>query len=315
MRTRQRDSVKQHMIQYSKMMMRRIIKVLRKSVCRILLDREHLNGSSRLCVAVNQKTFGVLIKQQCHAEKNPIQFTDVGFRVYSQHEEDGILLSIFALIGTTNKRCVEICAGDGIECNTANLIINHRWVGLLFDGNKSNTEKARSFYSNHPDTKYWPPAIINAWITSTNINELIMQNDFSGEIDLLSLDVDGVDYWIWKAINTIQPRVLVAEINHLWGPERSVTVPYREDFVAELTEYGSDYAGASLAAFVKLSRSKGYRLVGTNAIATNAFFVRNDICCDWLPEIDPCKCFDHPRACFGMTHRLPKVIGKEWVEI
>jgi hypothetical protein len=303
------------MIQYSKIMMRRIITALRKSVGRILLDRDHLNGSRHVCEAVNQKTFGVLIKQQYNAEKKPIQLTDVGFRVYSQHEEDGILLYIFALIGTTNKRCVEICAGDGIECNTANLIINHRWIGLLFDGNKSNTDKARSFYCNHPDTKYWPPVVINAWITRENINALIQENGFGGEIDLLSLDVDGVDYWIWKAISIVQPRVLVVEINHLWGPERSMTVPYREDFVAEFTAYGSDYGGASLAAFVKLSKSKGYRLVGTNAIATNAFFVRDDICCDWLPEIDPSQCFDHPRARFGMGHRLPNVIGKEWVEI
>lgn len=94
-----------------------------------------------------------------------------------------------------------------------------------------------------------------------------------------------------------------------------MTVPYRDTFVAEFTEYGSDYAGASLLAFVKLSKAKGYRLVGTNAIATNAFFVRSDIQCDWLPEIDIAGCFEHPRAQFGMKQRLPGVKDREWVNV
>jgi hypothetical protein len=81
----------------------------------------------------------------------------------------------------------------------------------------------------------------------------------------------------------------------------SVTVRYRDNFIAEYSQFGSDYAGASLQAFVKLNRQKGYRLVATNAIGTNAFFVRNDIPCDWLPEIDVSTCFDHPRAQFGLT--------------
>jgi hypothetical protein len=108
---------------------------------------------------------------------------------------------------------------------------------------------------------------------------------------------------------------VVVEFNHLWGPDASVTVPYRDDFVGEFSQYGSDYAGASLKAFVKLGRDKGYRLVGTNAIATNAFFIRDDILCDWLGEIEPPTCFGHPRAKFGMAHRLPNIKNKEWLEV
>ena len=113
----------------------------------------------------------------------------------------------------------------------------------------------------------------------------------------------------------MSPRVVVLEFNHLWGPEVSVTTPYRDDFVGEFTKYGSDYAGASLAAFIKLGKRKGYRFVGTNEVATNAFFVRNEIECDWLPEVDPATCFGHPRAQFGMQERLPAVKDKEWVAI
>lgn len=255
--------------------------------------------------------------RQYYAQHNaaPMPFRDIGFRVNSQHDEDGILLYIFSLIGTSNMMCVEVCAGDGVECNTANLILNHRWIGLLCDGDERNVERARQYFTSHPDTKYWPPKIVQTWITRRNVDDVIRNNGFSGEIDLLSLDIDGVDYWIWKEINSITPRVVVLEFNHLWGPEESVTVPYSDDFVAEFSAYGSDYGGASLMAFVKLGKEKGYRLVGTNIIATNAFFIRNDILCDWLPEIEPANCFNHPRAQFGMSQRLPNVKHKAWVKV
>jgi len=264
---------------------------------------------------VNQKVLSLLYNQYYKDRSEQLSFDDVGFKVYSQNNEDGILLYIFSLIGTTNRKSVEICAGDGIECNTANLIINHNWIGLLVDGNETLVSRAKNFYSKHPNTKYWPPRIINIWVTKTNVNQLIIDNGFEGQIDLLSLDIDGVDYWIWKEINCILPRVVVVEFNHLWGNEKAVTVPYSDNIVAEFTEYGSDYAGASLMAFVKLGREKGYRLVGTNSISTNAFFIRNDIKCEFLKEIRPDKCFKHPRAIFGMVKRFPHIKDMEWIEV
>jgi len=269
----------------------------------------------RPSTVVEQKTLCASYRHQYISNLAPLSFNDVGFRLYSQHEEDGILLYIFSLIGTTNKKSVEICAGNGIECNTANLIINHRWIGLLCDGKEENIKEAKQFYATNSDTKYWPPTIKKEWITKGNVNTVIEQNNFNGEIDLLSLDIDGIDYWLWKEISIISPRVVVLEFNHLWGPEKSVTVPYKDDFIVDFTEYGSDYAGASLKAFVKLGRAKGYRLVGTNTIATNAFFVRNDIECSWLPEVETSTCFDHPRAQFGMEKRLLGVKDKEWEEV
>lgn len=265
--------------------------------------------------AVEQHALVALYRQQFQQGLAPYRFQDVGFSLHSQHEEDGILLYIFALVGTTNKHAVELCAGTGIECNTANLIVHHKWVGLLVDGDERNVATGRDFYAQHHNTRVWPPKFVREWVTRGNVNEIIAGNGFTGEIDLLSIDVDGVDYWLWEAIDCISPRVVVTEINHLWGPERSVTVPYRDDFVGGFTEHGSDYAGASLAAFVKLARKKGYRLVGSNAFATNVFFLRDDIRCDWLPEVDPRTCFDHPRARFGMQVRHPKIAGREWQEV
>ncbi len=245
----------------------------------------------------------------------PLSFQDVEFRAYSQNSEDGILLYIFSLIGVASKRCVEICAGNGIECNSANLIINHGWSGLMFDGNGSNIREARAFYRTCRDTFVWPPQLVHGWVTAENINSLISEHGFAGEIDLLSLDVDGVDYWIWKSLEVVNARVVVLEYNHLWGPTASVTVPYRPDFKAEFGPYGADYSGASLRAFVKLGKQKGYRLVGTQHYGTNGFFVRDGIGEDLLPEIAPEQCFNHPRARFGIEKRFPLIAEREWIVV
>jgi hypothetical protein len=247
--------------------------------------------------------------------QRPPTFREVGFRAMSQHDEDGIILYIFSLIGCHNRVCVEVCAGDGIECNSANLLTNHGWTGALFDGSPANIDRARSFYGSHPDTRYWPPRCECAWITRDNVNDLIRGTGIQGDIDLLSLDIDGIDYWLWESIDVVRPRVVVLEFNHLWGPEASVSVPYSPEFQAGFTEYGSDYAGASLAAFVKLGRRKGYRLVGGNRIATNAFFLRDDIDCDWLPEVQPSSLYGHPRARFGTEVRWKGIKDREWVTI
>lgn len=238
---------------------------------------------------------------------------EVGFRAFSQNDEDGILLYIFSLIGMQNRMAVEICAGDGIESNTANLIINHGWTGLLFDGDEASVERGQKFYVSSKDTQVFPPRLVHAWIEVENVNRLIQENGFEGEVDLLSLDLDGVDYWIWRAINVITPRVVVLEYHNIWGPDRSVTVPYRRDFDRHDTH--PDYCGASLPAFVKLGREKGYRLVGCNRYGFNAFFVRAGVGEDVLPEI-PCKeCFRHLQARTGQESRLPDVLQHEWVDV
>lgn len=258
-----------------------------------------------------QANYRILQNQQ---KKMP-KFGDTGFRCYSQNDEDGHLLYIFSLIGSTNKKVVEICAGDGIQCNSANLLINHGWNGLLFDGNETHIKKGTDFYANCPDTKTWPPKLIHAWVKRENVNDLIEDNGFSGQIDLLSLDMDGVDYWIWKAIDVIEPRVVVLEYQDIWGPEKAMTIPYKEDFVAEFGEFGPDYCGASLAAFVKLGKEKGYRLVGINNYGFNAYFLKNGIGEKEFPKVNVSDCFDHPKVLHGMKVRLPNVSRQEWIEV
>ncbi len=242
-------------------------------------------------------------------------FEDVEFRLFSQNGEDGILLFVFGLIGMGGRRCVEICAGEGIQCNTANLIVNHGWNGLLFDGDEKQLEKGRAYYARLGDTFSYPPKLVSAWITRENINELIRKNGFEGEIDLLSLDLDGVDYWVWEAIEAVRPRVVIAEIQCLWGRERSVTVPYAKDFKAGVVGSFAIYSGASLPAFVKLARKKGYRLVGVQRLGFNAVFVAEGVGEELLPEVDLDSCVDRPFVAWAQRELLPKVANLEWVDV
>lgn len=275
------------------------------------IRQDVLNSNSQVLQRIISQNYQYFWRSGCPLPN----FRDTGFRVYSQNDEDGYLLYIFSLIGTKNMKAVEICAGDGIQCNTANLIINHGWSGLLFDGSEQNIKRGKNFYTSCKDTLNWPPTLVQAWITAENIDQLIIDHGFAGEIDLLSLDLDGVDYWIWKAIDCISPRVVVVEYQDIWGSEKAVTIPYQPNFVAEFGEYGPDYCGASLAAFVKLGIEKGYYLVGCNSYGFNAFFIRNDVGKDIFPEIQPSKCFTHPKIEHGIKYRLPKVFDQRWIEV
>ena len=242
-------------------------------------------------------------------------FEEVEFRAFSQNGEDGILLYIFSLLGTVNRRAVEICAGDGIQCNSANLIINHGWHALLFDGDPDRIARATAFYANHPDTYSFPPRLAHAWITRENVNDLVSKQGFAGEVDLLSLDLDGIDYWVWEALDVIAPRVVVAEIQCIWGADRAVTVPYDPAFRTKHVNGFGIYSGASLAAFVSLAARKGYRFVGVQRLGFNAFFVRNDLGQDVLPSADPSACLDRPFVHWAREQFLPLVKDMPWEQV
>ena len=212
--------------------------------------------------------------------------SDVGFRNYSQFEEDGILLYLFSLIPPTNRKCVEICAGNGRECMTANLIINHGWWGYLFDGMDSNVQSATRFFANNKDTFLHPPTFTKAWITAENVNEHLTAARVTGPVDLLSLDLDGMDYWVWQAITAIDPRVVVCETHNLIPIGHAVTVPYDPKFVCN----SENYRGASLEAMCRLGNDKGYRLVGTHRFGFNAFFIKDGVGNDFFPEVAASSC-------------------------
>jgi hypothetical protein len=245
------------------------------------------------------------------------KFQDVEFRCYSQNGEDGILLYIFSILGMTNRKVVEICAGDGLECNAANLLINHGWSGLLFDGDGDQVARGKAFYSTCRNTWTAPPTFVKSWITAEAVDALVASSGFRGPIDLLSLDLDGNDYWVWKALECVTPRVVVLEFNAGCGPDVSVTMSYRPDFRLDYAVHPYR-CGASLAAFVKLARAKGYRLVGVQSRGFNAFFVRNGIGDAVLPERSARDCYEENERLKTVTPaHVQQVIGGSdiWQEV
>jgi len=248
-------------------------------------------------------------------DKVVLSFRDVGFRCFSQTDEDGILLYLLALTGMPTRRAIEICAGSGVESNTANLIVNHGYHALLLDGNLKDVEEGRAFYRNNKNTRIWPPQYVQKWITKDNVNSTLLENGFSGEIDVLSLDLDGVDYWIWKEINAVSPRAVVLEYQDAWGDEAALTVPYSDNFRAVVIDGYPDYAGATLPAFVKLGRAKGYRLVGANLYGYNAFFLRDDVGRDVFSEVSAASCLTHPKNDYGVRVRKANAQKFEWTAV
>ena len=265
--------------------------------------------------SVSSKTGQQILLNQYRglAERGDVlpSFSDVNFRCYSQFEEDGILLYIFGLIGAKDKVAVEICAGDGVQCNTANLIINHGWQGFLFDGDERFVEQGKRFYAKHPDTFLNPPQFNQCWVTRENVNQIVSEAGISGDVDLLSLDIDGMDYWIWEQLDIIKPRVVVCETQNIIPPELSLTVPYDPEFI----RVTPDYFGASLAAMTKLGNKKGYRLVGTHRYGFNAFYVRNDVGEKLLPEVSVESCVQDPYSKKARAERWPKVKEMNWMEV
>ena len=219
--------------------------------------------------------------------KDPKSLEPYGYKVYSQNDEDGIIHEIFSRIGTTNKKFIEFGCQDGLESNT-HLLLFYGWQGLWIEGSLE--------FCNEIKTKFKPVIengqlkVKNAFITKDNINILFSDSGFVGEIDLLSIDIDGNDLYVWDSVNVINPRVVVAEYNGKFPPDLEWCQAYNPDHVWD----GSDWHGASLKAFENLGRKKGYRLVGTDLRGCNAFFVRNDLAKDLFLREDTSEALYNP---------------------
>ena len=227
-----------------------------------------------------RETLGRIESRQLAAHP-PATLRDAEFRVYSQWGEDGILDWLTHIVAVPKKVFVEFGVEDYSEANTRFLLTQRGWSGLVLDGSEQNVARIRK------DEIYWRHHLsaAAAFITRENINELIATNGVSGDIGILSIDIDGNDYWIWEAISVVDPAIVVCEYNAVFGAERRVTIPYNPDFVRSRAHYSHLYAGASLAALVSLGARKGYAFVGTNSAGNNAFFVRRDLRPSALPDM------------------------------
>ena len=252
------------------------------------LDRE---AKAAYALKVAQRSLFLRYQEMARAGNTP-SIDDTGYRVYSQFAEDGIFVFLFAVIGTHSRTFIDIGASDGIRSNCANLAINFGWHGLFIDGNADAIARGERYYSTHPDTSLYPPRFACAMVKRSNINQIIAEAGFSGEIDLLSVDIDGNDYWIWEALDCVQPRVVCIE-THVEKGLRNLVVPYDENRVYPGVH--PDYFGASPVAMVNLAKRKGYRLVGANRFGFNTIYVRNDLAPDLIPEKPVEDVLWHPR--------------------
>lgn len=209
----------------------------------------------------------------------PQRLTASAFRLHSQNSEDGILLALFREIGTTSQRFVELGSGSS-GGNAAMFATEFGWTGLMVEGDPGKAAMAARRYPH--------VQAVCAWITPEDVNELLRQHGFTGEVDLLSIDVDGNDYWVWQALTACSSRVVMLEYNSMFGPDRAVTIPYDPKF--NRRDHRFCYFGASLAGLTKLSAGKGYRLVAVDPTGVNAFFVRNDVAPE-IPAVDPANVY------------------------
>ncbi len=201
---------------------------------------------------------------------NPLSLMPHGRKMFSQNDEDGIIIEIFRRIGTTNQTFVEFGCGDGIE-NISYALLFQGWNGLWIDGSPKNINK---IHKGLPKTiASGQLKVVESFITLDNINALISSNISDSEIDLLSVDLDGNDYFIWDAITCISPRVLIMEYNAKFIPPVRYCMEYDPKHQWDYTDHG----GVSLQFIKEQAATKGYSLVGCCLAGANAFCVRNDL--------------------------------------
>ncbi len=200
-----------------------------------------------------------------------------GYKVYSQNDEDGIIAEIFRRIGTTKKTFFEIGVQNGLESN-GHLLLFSGWRGVWVEGSKKYCKEIGIRF--RPVIEEGRLKICNAFVDRNNIEELIKRHCFERELDFLSIDIDGNDYYVWKAVKAVKPRVVCVEYNGKIPPDIEWKQAYHDGHRWD----GSDWQGASLRAFETLGREKGYSLVGTNISGVNAFFVRDDLVGDLFLE-------------------------------
>lgn len=199
-------------------------------------------------------------------------FREAEFKVFSQFGDDGIIQYILHQIGDIEPSFIEFGVEDYLESNTRFLLAENNWRGLVIDGDAENIERLRSqrFFWQHDLTA------VAAFITKDNINSIFQAHGYRGDIGILSVDLDGNDYWILKAIDSVRPTLLICEYNSVFGDQHAISIPYDPAFQRTRAHYSNLYWGCSLAALDQIAKEKGYCLVGCNSAGNNAYFVRND---------------------------------------
>lgn len=234
----------------------------------------------------NSVLLGEIVAEQRSRTSTADDITNAEFRVFSQGGEDGILQFLIRRVSIPMRQFVEFGVEGYREANTRLLLLKDCWTGLVMDSNMQHIHRIEE-----SDLR-WRHGLDSrcARVTAENVEDLLRDSGIAEDFGLLSIDVDGNDYWIWRAVRSFRPRIVICEYNSLFGKNRAVTVPYRPDFDREKAHHSSIFFGASLRALWMLAQDKGYRLIGVTRNGVNAFFVREDVA-SHLPDLQPDTAF------------------------
>jgi hypothetical protein len=202
------------------------------------------------------------------------KLADIEFKVFSQWGDDGIIQYLLSKIDIpeTSEVFVEFGVENYTESNTRFLLQNNNWKGLVIDGSSAHVNYIKN------DPVYWKHNLtaVCQFITKSNINSIIKDAGIEGEIGILSVDIDGNDYYVWKAIDIVKPVIVITEYNSIFGCDKPYSTIYQDDFVRTNAHYSNLFYGTSLLSACDLAEEKGYGFVGCNSAGNNAYFVRND---------------------------------------
>lgn len=224
-------------------------------------------------------------------------------RLFSNMEEDGIILRLIASLHIQNGYFVDIGSNDCINSNCANLAFNFNWKGVFVDADEKLLQIGKRnyrFFGKETGNRF-----VQSFLTSDNINRIIQENSTTSEVDFLNIDIDGDDHAIWKALDCIRPKIVLVENKIEYG-EYDIVIPAKAPF-------RSSEWGASLVSFNKLANQKGYSLVATNKEGFNAFFMRNDcLALSGLEELDIKTVLqeEHIRSCFYSQEIMKPLLEK-----
>ena len=201
---------------------------------------------------------------------NPVDPASWEFSGFSQNGEDGVLDVLRGRLTASNRCFVEIGSGDGVENNTAWLLVAEKYAGLMVEGDPWLARRTRRNIT--------PLSIgcdCRSLFVTRNSVEQVRALAPCADPDVFSLDIDGNDYHIMKAAFDagFRPRIIVVEYNAVFGPERRLTIEYQSNFMLADADPRRLRYGVSIAGWRSLMDSQGYRFVTVERCGVNAFFV------------------------------------------
>ena len=248
--------------------MKKIIKFIYSKIKKIIRVGKSSDEFKKL-------TLGKLLIERNKLKKIE-KIEDIEFKIFSQFGDDGIIQFLIDKleIDYEYQNFIEFGVEDYSEANTKFLLLNNNWSGLILDSSNENIENIKK------NNFFWKFDLeaIECFIKKENINSIITNsNIYKKKIGILSIDIDGNDYWVWKEINVIDPLIVIVEYNSSFGFEKKVSIPYNQSFERSKAHHSNLYWGASIEALKFLAAQKGYNFLTTNSAGNNAYFIKKNL--------------------------------------